>query len=142
MSISTDNRNEAYKAIADKLPDHRRQVYETIRMEGPMRAVAVANHLGWPINKVTGRIHELKEQHCLIKEIGSQKSVSTNNKCTIYATVDPDEVPQLMEEKVAALQAEMEDLALNYRLTFGHGRNIVNKEYKKVQTKLNAIKSI
>jgi hypothetical protein len=50
---------EAY-ALIEKLPEKRRAVFEAIKALGECCDMDIALHLGWPINKVTGRRYELE----------------------------------------------------------------------------------
>lgn len=51
---------EAYEKIQDKLGFKQMVVYETIKRLGAATNETIADHLGWPINQVTGRVTELK----------------------------------------------------------------------------------
>lgn len=63
-------RNATYSMIKPKLPEKRMRVYEVIlgHPEGITRK-QIAKTLGWPINCVTGRVTELRDEHHLIQEV-------------------------------------------------------------------------
>lgn len=52
---------EAYDAIQPKLGKRQTEVYEALKVLGRASREGIADHLGWPINKLTGRVKELKE---------------------------------------------------------------------------------
>jgi len=61
-----------YQMIKPDLPEKRQRVYEVILQhpEGITRK-QIAKALGWPINCVTGRVTELRDQEGLIREAGT-----------------------------------------------------------------------
>ncbi len=55
-----DTSRQAYAAIQDKLGHRQEEVYLAIKEMGKASNESIAEHLGWPINRVTGRVTELK----------------------------------------------------------------------------------
>lgn len=51
----------AYEALLDKLGEKQQIVYEAIKELGAATNDQIADHLGWTINRVTGRVTELKK---------------------------------------------------------------------------------
>lgn len=51
---------DAYGKIRDKLGRRQTIVYEALKSIGPATNEQIADHLGWPINCVTGRMTELR----------------------------------------------------------------------------------
>lgn len=73
VNIGRAVRNAAYSMIQPDLPDKRQRVYEIILQhpEGITRK-QIAKALGWPINCVTGRVTELRDNEHLIIEAGTE----------------------------------------------------------------------
>lgn len=66
---------EAYAKIQDKLGDKQFIVFETIRELGVATNEMIAEHLGWPINRVTGRVSELRNYGVVdVEGVGLNKS--------------------------------------------------------------------
>ena len=61
------NSLSAYASIADQLPMSRSAVYRAILARGSISRQGVSDHLGWPINRVTGRISELLQSGQIIE---------------------------------------------------------------------------
>lgn len=51
---------KAYESIKSKLGYKQETVYNAIKELGTPTNEVIADHLGWPINRVTGRVTELK----------------------------------------------------------------------------------
>lgn len=51
---------QAYTAIKGKLGTKQTIVYEALKVLGQASNEDIADHLGWPINRVTGRMTELR----------------------------------------------------------------------------------
>ena len=52
---------EAYAKIYNKLGAKQQVVFETIKELGAATNEMISEHLNWPINRVTGRVTELKK---------------------------------------------------------------------------------
>lgn len=59
MSVSVTSKT-AYQKIQGLLGDRQMQVYEAIGELGIASNEMIADHLKWPINRVTGRVTELR----------------------------------------------------------------------------------
>lgn len=59
MGVATTSKT-AYDRIKDLLGDRQLEVYEAIGDLGVATNEAIADYLNWPINRVTGRVTELK----------------------------------------------------------------------------------
>jgi hypothetical protein len=57
--LATETRDESYKAILKDLTDRQGSVYD-ILCRGDRCNMEIAAALGWPINRVTGRVCELR----------------------------------------------------------------------------------
>jgi predicted transcriptional regulator len=74
MSVSGTSK-EAYAKLRDKLGDKQLKVFEAIDRLGVASNEAIADHLGWPINRVTGRVSELKKFGFIdVEGLGKNKS--------------------------------------------------------------------
>lgn len=51
---------QAYEKIKSKLGGKQEAVYEAIKELGTPTNEAISDYLGWPINRVTGRVTELR----------------------------------------------------------------------------------
>lgn len=60
------------------------QVLNVISAEGPITMQEVAESLHWPINCVTGRIVELRDDMSLIEECGKKLNEKTGRKNTLF----------------------------------------------------------
>lgn len=59
MTMHQDTSRKAYQAIKASLGEKQRQVYEVLKRIGPSTNRELAEELGWEINRVTPRVHEL-----------------------------------------------------------------------------------
>ena len=51
---------QAYQSIKEKLGEKQIIVFEALKVLGEASNEEIADHLGWPINRVTGRMTELR----------------------------------------------------------------------------------
>ena len=77
-------RREAYTALGSA-SCCREQVYEVLE-RGPHSNAAIAKALGWPINRVTGRVRELV-QNGLVRAAYKDIDVSTGKRVTVWELV-------------------------------------------------------
>lgn len=66
----TDTSLMAYDELQPSLGRRQQEVLDVIRVFGPVSNEEIARHLHLPINCVTGRVHELREKHHLVKSDG------------------------------------------------------------------------
>lgn len=59
MTVANTSR-EAYQSIKEKLGTKQEIVYEALKTLSQASNEEIADHLGWPINRVTGRMTELR----------------------------------------------------------------------------------
>ena len=86
MSISIQNRNNAYFEILKKAPKKCQFILELIKENKGITTQELSTKYGIRINNVSGRITEL-EKMCLIKAVGSAKNLHTNKFNTIYVAI-------------------------------------------------------
>ena len=60
MTVAATSR-EAYDTVQPKLGPKQTAVYEALKTLGRASREEIADFLGWPINKITGRVKELKD---------------------------------------------------------------------------------
>ncbi len=90
---------EAYDGIYN-LTGKRLEVYKTIKEIEPASNQAIADRLNWPINRVTGRVSELRDMG-LVEQDGSRKGkfgarVNTwrlKRKEKAFNTKEPETMP-------------------------------------------------
>ena len=58
--LAEDTRDEAYRSIQRELSDRQKAVFDIIR-RGDRSNTEIASALGWPINRVTPRVFELRQ---------------------------------------------------------------------------------
>lgn len=75
MALAHTSR-EAYDKILESLGDRQTIVYEALKVLGQASNEEIADHLGWPINRVTGRISELCNKFDIVAVIGVTKNKS------------------------------------------------------------------
>lgn len=74
MSVSMTSK-DAYTAIKDKLGARQTAVYEAITELGVATNEAIAEHLNWPLQSVTGRVTELRNYGLIdVEGLGKNKS--------------------------------------------------------------------
>ena len=83
-SPSIDTRNEAYRSLGD-VTDKQRAVLDALRV-GPMSDRALAKRLGWPINRVVPRRHELVEAG-LVRAAYRDTDGETGRPCVVWEVV-------------------------------------------------------
>jgi DNA-binding MarR family transcriptional regulator len=49
----------SFKELQDVISNRQQSVYEALKSLGPSTNRSIAKHLGWDINRVTGRVNEL-----------------------------------------------------------------------------------
>jgi len=82
--IAADTRNESYRKILDRLPASRAAVLRAL-LHGPKSNRQIAAYLGWPINSVTGRVRELRQQG-LVKPLQKVWDSATERHVWVWAT--------------------------------------------------------
>ena len=77
---------QAYEKIKGKLGDRQQKVYDAIREMGIASNEMIADFLGWPINRVTGRVTELNRFGLLnLEGLGKNK---TGYSAKLWSAVD------------------------------------------------------
>lgn len=78
-----NTRNQSFKLLQKDLGRNQQAVFKQIKRLKKAALFEVTESLGWPINCVSGRITELKEQG-KIKEVGTKFNPQTNRTVTVY----------------------------------------------------------
>ena len=89
MSVHA-NSLETYKAIIDRLPKARAAVMRAIAERGPITRDEIATLLNLPINRITGRVCELRDAG-LVVECGTTRTSSDRPRALLRA-VRPEPV--------------------------------------------------
>ncbi len=143
MKTATHNRNEAFAAIAAKLPEKRQRVFQYIIRQPNITAQELAQKTMLPINEITGRITELKNAY-LIVETGSKKNRYSNKQNTAYRVVrSVSERIDLINAAFIQLRDEQEKLERDYHAgisTFSLA--LIDKELIKIRSKQIALERI
>jgi len=143
MNTSIKNRNESYKLSLPDIPKSRMIVYKAIKHHQPCTADFVKNHLGLSTENVVGRITELKDDYCLLKEHPEPEfEVSTKRNRTRYLAVPFTYAVELVEGKIAEWQFEYSELEdIFYKTDNTKVKEVIGKEMSKIQRKLNRMKT-
>lgn len=97
MTVMSITSKEAYASIAPRLGEKQKLVLEALEELGVATNKQIAQHLGWEINRVTGRMKELRdygriELHSTTRELGSKMRVK------VWKLHKPTEQVSLFEE--------------------------------------------
>jgi len=74
---------ESLKKISNTLGSKRKTVYQVLISKGMCTNRMIAKHLGWDINRVTGRITELVNLG-MVTTNGTYKDQETNRTVTLW----------------------------------------------------------
>ena len=78
---------EAFERIKDTLGLRQLQVYQALKEIQPATNSMIAKHLNWTINKVTGRINELRNKHKVVGYAYTGICKETKSKCMFWKIV-------------------------------------------------------
>src|SRR6266542_614198 len=94
MPVS-ETRKEAYTKIQDKLGAKQMVVFDTIRELGRATNEMISEHLNWPINRVTGRVTELKRFGVIdVEGLGKNRS---GHSAKLWSIRDPNDKKLLID---------------------------------------------
>lgn len=143
MNTSIHNRNQAFSAIADRLPEKRQRVFKHILSQENVTAQELAQKTSLPINEITGRITELKNAH-LIVETGSKRNRHSNKKNTAYRVVESiGERIDLINKTFAKLQKERKILESDLNAEISeYSVSLIYRELGKIRSKQNSLERI
>lgn len=121
MKTSIEIRNAAYFEIAERLPLCRKRVYQAILTLGEDATnKKISELLEIPINRVTGRVSELRDSF-LIQKVGEKELTNPNLKHCIWGPVkSKTEREALIRNKIqesisiiAMLSEDLEDVRIS-----------------------------
>lgn len=143
MNTSIHNRDQAFLAIADRLPEKRQRVFNLILRKEEVTAQELAQETMLPINEITGRITELKNAY-LIVETGYKRNRHSNKKNTAYRVVKSvDERIDLINATFVLLRGQREKLERDYHAGLSaFSRALIDKELIKIRSRQRALDSI
>lgn len=73
---------DAYRSV--DLNTRQAEVYRIIQIFGPITNKRIAEELGWPINRVTGRVNELRNKVRSITDAGTVIDPESNRRHTLW----------------------------------------------------------
>ena len=90
---------EAYQAIQN-LGGKQRTVYNALNNLQPANNQQIADYLGWPINRVTGRVNELQKLNLAQVEYIDKNEFARNVK--FWSTADPGDskIAQIAKQNI------------------------------------------
>lgn len=146
MNTAIENRNETYANINGELSARCAAVLaaiRTLRKAGrDVTAKRIARYLEVPINQVTGRLTELRDNYVRIKEIGTEihgKRMSTKWE----EITDPCERREAIYERYRQLTDQIEALESDYlNGNSEYTTQEILKKIDKIQSQLNIIKKL
>ncbi len=143
MNTSIHNRNQAFVAIAEHLPEKRQRVFQMILLNQNITAQELAQKTMLPINEITGRITELKNAF-LIVETGSKTNRHSNKKNTAYRVVNSvDERADLINAAFVKLSEQREVLEGDCHLGISRlSLSLIQKEIVKIKSRQRALEKI
>mgnify|MGYP000321143565 CR=1 FL=1 len=74
---------DSFNELQTEISDRQKSVYSALTIHGPSTNRSIAKHLGWDINRVTGRVTELVSRGMVIAE-GTHKDKQTNRTVTLW----------------------------------------------------------
>ncbi len=139
MELSVENRNKAFNKMLSELPEKRKLILGIITQYNGITAHKISELYSIPINQVVGRITELKER-CLIYESGSITNVKTDHLNTLYKSVEnKTHYKELVDMGLDLNFMKKQELETSLALSMGYGKEVLSKELKKINAKLNFI---
>lgn len=140
MSISKNNRRLALESIIEKLPQKRKDVYQVILKKGFCSREQIAEELNLSDHSVSGRITELKNEHFVIREIGSTKSNKTKCSITLYSICTPEEVEEYSKRNYNSLAEDRNKLDQDIDHNLSRiGEMLIKKAIKTIDLKMKRI---
>lgn len=82
---------EAYRKL-ERVSQKQRECYRVLKSLGPLPNLHIADKLGWPINRVTPRIKELRDLG-LVEEAYRDVDPMTDRKAIYWRVTEPPEEP-------------------------------------------------
>lgn len=146
MNTAIENRNETFRAIQPELKDSCQKVLgaiRTLRKAGrDVTAKRIARYLEVPINQVTGRLTELRDDYVRIKESGTIKT--GNHPITTWEEItDEDERREAIYERYRGLTAQVEALESDYLNGNSEFTTLeIRKKIEKIEKQLKIIKKL
>lgn len=135
---SEQNRNEAFRSIIDRLPEKRALIYNLFSSyQSGVTTQRLSDDFNIRINEITGRINELKEL-CLIKEVGSNVNIRTNNKNTMYLVEkDANNCMKCVAKKLELYKKRLISLKNDHLKCSSFARSVIFREINKYEKKID-----
>ncbi|MDV4026361.1 hypothetical protein CMT52_18695 [Elizabethkingia anophelis] len=140
---SIANRNNAFQAIVEQLPERRKFVFKMIQGNPGISSQDLSGMTFLPINEVVPRVRELKDMFLIVEE-GSKVNKFTNKSNTIYrAVTSVDERIDLINAEFVRLRDGKSKLESDYHLGLTlFTKEIVKKEIDKIKSKITSLEKI
>lgn len=139
---STENRNESFKGVVDRLPQKRKEVYELIQSNPNITIQEAGEILVKPINEVSGRFTELKEVFLIIE---SENKINGRSgfKNVSYRILKAEIAHDLVVLELSKLMDKIDKLRFDSsRCAHDFSIDLLNSEAKKLESKLNRIRRV
>lgn len=106
--MTRDTQRAAYYSILDSLQDKERKVLEVIERR-PSALFEIATELGWPINRVSGRVTRLTDKK-VVEDSGERRvNPESGMRCTVWRVKPrPTFQPSLLPAPPEAEQSQAE----------------------------------
>lgn len=140
------NRNESYQSISDRLPKKRKVIYGLVQKHQPCTSQELSVLSMLPINEITGRIAELKNDYFLIKEHVSKDNNWTNSKNMSYTLTTIEEAVILRDKSIYRLTQRKDYLTegLNdvdvKKDSYTYICSVITKQLYRIDRKIKLIK--
>ena len=140
---SITNRNDAFHAIVEQLPERRKFVFKMIQGNPGISSQDLSGMTLLPINEVVPRITELKDMFLVVEE-GSKTNQFTKKNNTIYRVVSSvEERIDLINTAFVRLREEKSKLESDYHLGLSlYTKEIVKREIDKIKSKIVSLERI
>lgn len=139
---SIDNRNESFQGVVDRLPQRRKEVYELIKSNPNITIQEASEKLGKPINEVSGRFTELKENF-LICESENKINGRSGFKNVSYCVLKSEIAKELAVVELSSLMDKIDMIRFDSsRCQYWFVIDLLNSEAKKLESKLNRIRRV
>lgn len=142
MNVAIQNRDAVYYHIIDALPEKRALVFQVIKEIEPCSNKDIANYLSIPINEVTPRVSELKNEY-LIYEAGKVSQKNSPHKLTTVSVLSREKRNQILDKEYQRLVDEISSLERDaLKCDSALSLSIFKKEIQKRKTQIGRLGNI
>lgn len=136
-------RNKSYREIED-LPAKNKIVFQCIKLHHPISSQDIQKLLGWPINMITGRVEELRDNYVRIKQAGISKNPVSNRDVCLWTVFDsPEERMEAIYRRRRELVEQIEEMERSgHGLNEGAALDLIKSNIAKLKKKLSKVESL